>query len=71
MNASSVRTRYRRPQPPGAIVYLIAASVLGAMFLGVGVYGLRKGTGRVWARALFGTSLVYLVGVFAALVLDA
>ncbi len=51
--------------------YLIAASLLGAMFLGVGLYGLRRGTGRVWARGLFGTSLIYLVGVFAALVLDA
>jgi protoheme IX farnesyltransferase len=52
-------------------VYLVSASVLGAVFFAFGVAGLREGTGRKWARGLFGISLLYLVGVFAALVVCA
>lgn len=56
----------------GGPVYLVTASLLGALFFGVGVLGLaRPGADRKWARSLFGVSLVYLVGVFAAMVLCA
>lgn len=50
--------------------YLIAASVLGAVFFVWGCYGLREGTGRKWAKSLFGVSLLYLVLLFAVLMLD-
>lgn len=53
----------------GGPVYIVTASLLGALFFGVGVLGLaRPGVDRKWARRLFGVSLVYLVGVFAAMV---
>lgn len=51
--------------------YLVAASVLGLWFLGVGVQGWRKKLGPDWARRFFGVSLMYLTGLFAALGLSA
>lgn len=50
--------------------YLIAAAVLGSVFLGMGVYGLIREAGREWARRFFFISLVYLTGLFVALVAD-
>ncbi len=50
--------------------YLIAATLLGAMFFGWGCYGLRNGTGKRWARSLFGVSILYLVLLFAMLAID-
>jgi protoheme IX farnesyltransferase len=51
--------------------YGVAAALLGALFLGGGLAGLRRGAGtRAWARGLFGISIVYLVLLFAALGLD-
>jgi protoheme IX farnesyltransferase len=50
--------------------YLIAATVLGAVFFTWGCYGLRAGTGNKWAKSLFGISMVYLVLLFAALALN-
>lgn len=50
--------------------YLIAATVLGAVFFVWGCYGLREGTGAKWARSLFGVSLLYLVLLFAVLMID-
>lgn len=50
--------------------YLVAASILGAVFFTWGCYGLREGTGVKWARSLFGVSMVYLVLLFAALLID-
>lgn len=47
--------------------YVIAVSLLGAMFFSAGVAGLAKTSDRKWARGLFLVSLVYLVGVFVAL----
>jgi protoheme IX farnesyltransferase len=47
--------------------YLIAASILGAVFFTWGCYGLRAGTGNRWAKSLFGISILYLVLLFAAL----
>jgi len=51
--------------------YVITALVLGLVFFAVGAWGLRKSAGKVWARTLFITSLVYLTGMFIALPLGA
>jgi len=53
--------------------YLIAAFVLGCLFLAWGSFGLRatEETIRRWARSLFAYSIVYLVLLFAMLVIDA
>jgi protoheme IX farnesyltransferase len=59
------------PYRVGGTPYLVAASLLGAVFFGVGAWGLRASAGVRWARALFGTSMIYLVGMYAALVLGA
>ncbi len=52
-------------------LYLVVACVLGAVFLGVGVRGWLGKLGPEWARRLFGVSLIYLTGLFAALGLSA
>ncbi len=51
-------------------IYLTAAVVLGAAFLGYGVYGFVKQLGPLWARKLFLISLLYLTGLFIALMVD-
>jgi heme o synthase len=51
----------------GGPYYLPVALVLGLVFFGVGAWGLRPSAGPRWARVLFITSLVYLLGVFAAI----
>jgi protoheme IX farnesyltransferase len=50
--------------------YLAIALLLGAIFLGYAVAGLRRGAGPRWARNLFLLSLLYLPLLFAALLLD-
>jgi heme o synthase len=50
--------------------YLVAATLLGAVFFSLGCYGLKAGSGRKWARVLFAFSIVYLTLVFGALVAD-
>lgn len=50
--------------------YLIAATVLGAVFFGWGCWGLKEGSGTKWAKSLFGISILYLVLLFAALAID-
>ena len=51
--------------------YAIAAVALGAVFLLAGAHGLRKDKGtKKWARAVFATSMFYLVLIFAALMID-
>ncbi len=54
--------------------YLFSALVLGAVFFGWGCRGLRF-TGdakiRAWGRSLFGVSILYLVLLFAMLMVDA
>jgi protoheme IX farnesyltransferase len=50
--------------------YCPAACVLGALYLGLAAYGLVAREDKPWARALFGGSIVYLLGVFAAMLLD-
>jgi len=47
--------------------YLVVALALGAVFFGVGAWGLRRSAGDRWARGLFATSIIYPTGIFAAL----
>ena len=54
----------------GRSAYLAAALLLGAVFLGYAIAGLRQAAGVRWARNLFLLSLVYLPLLFAALVID-
>ena len=51
------------------LLYLVTASVLGAVVLGQGFAGLRSG-GTKWARNVFLVSIVYLPVLFAVMVLD-
>lgn len=51
-------------------LYLAAALLLGAVFLGEGVRGVVTKGDAVWARRLFGVSLLYLTGLFIALGVD-
>ncbi|WP_437684021.1 heme o synthase [Sorangium sp. So ce131] len=55
----------------GGPVYLGAAIVLGGGFFGLGAAGLRPSAGDRWARKLFFASMVYLVLLFAALMIGA
>jgi protoheme IX farnesyltransferase len=50
--------------------YLVAAALLGALFLALGAYGLRAGAGARWARSLFGYSIVYLVLLLSTMLVD-
>ncbi len=50
--------------------YLFSAAVLGALFFGWGCWGLRASSGNRWARSLFVTSILYLVSLFAILMID-
>jgi protoheme IX farnesyltransferase len=50
--------------------YLVAAALLGALFLALGAYGLREGAGARWARSLFGYSIVYLVLLLSTMLVD-
>ncbi len=52
-------------------VYLFTALVLGAVFLGTAIQGLRAEAGDRWAKKLFFVSLVYLTVLFAVLMIDA
>ncbi|WP_437972438.1 heme o synthase [Sorangium sp. So ce260] len=52
-------------------VYLGAAVLLGGAFFGLGACGLRPGTGAPWARRVFFASMIYLVLLFAALMIGA
>ena len=51
--------------------YPAAAVLLGAAFLGFGLWGLRPGAGVRWARGLFFFSMVYLVLLLTALMAGA
>jgi heme o synthase len=52
----------------GGGLYLAGAALLGALMLGVGVYGLVRGGGASWARGVFLASIVYLPILFGLLV---
>jgi protoheme IX farnesyltransferase len=47
--------------------YLTVAVVLGAVFLGMTGWGVWRKEGKVWARKVFLFTLVYLAGLFGAL----
>ncbi len=51
-------------------LYLVAACVLGALFVGWSAYGLRAASGNSWARSLFAYSIVYLVAILAIMIVD-
>lgn len=51
-------------------VYLVTALLLGARFLAEGIRGVVRKGDEVWARKLFGVSLVYLTVLFVALGVD-
>ncbi len=51
-------------------VYLASALVLGAAFVGISLFGLRKNASMRWARTVFIASLFYLVALFASLAID-
>ncbi|HVW30852.1 MAG TPA: heme o synthase [Polyangiaceae bacterium] len=53
----------------GGLPYVIVATVLGAVYVGWGLVGLRKSAGAPWARSLFAASIPYLLVLFGALVL--
>jgi heme o synthase len=52
-------------------VYTGAAVVLGALFVGIALPGLKGTVSPQWPRRVFLFSLVYLTGLFAALAFDA
>jgi protoheme IX farnesyltransferase len=54
----------------GGPLYVVAASLLGAWFLGRTLFGFRAEAPRPWARRVFVVSLFYLTGLFAALAVD-
>ncbi len=54
----------------GGSLYLGSAVALGAVFLGFGLWGLRPSAGVRWARSLFAVSILYLVLLFAALMVS-
>src|SRR5207302_135011 len=56
------------PLGVGRGAYLAVALMVGAIFLGYAIGGLRQGAGRRWARNLFLLSLLYLPVLFGALV---
>jgi protoheme IX farnesyltransferase len=47
--------------------YLAVAAVLGAVFFGWAVWGLREAAGKRWARSMFLVSLAYLTALFVVL----
>jgi protoheme IX farnesyltransferase len=52
-------------------LYLVAAVVLGAYFFWTAARGLWVEDDDAWAKRLFVASLIYLTGLFAALIVDA
>jgi protoheme IX farnesyltransferase len=50
--------------------YLTVAALLGLVFLGLGAVGFFRQLGKPWARQTFFYSLLYLTGLFVALMLD-
>jgi protoheme IX farnesyltransferase len=51
-------------------VYGVLAVLLGLMFLGEGLRGALGNGDAVWARRLFGVSLLYLTALFVTLGID-
>ncbi len=55
------------PAGAGRGPYLAIAATLGGALLGWGLLGLRRDVGARWARGLFAGTLLYLIGLFAAI----
>ena len=51
-------------------LYLLAACVLGAGFVGLSACGLRARSGNKWARSVFAYSILYLVAILAIMIVD-
>ena len=51
-------------------VYFAAACAFGALFVSLCAYGLRARSSVAWARLVFACSIVYLVAIFAVLIVD-
>jgi heme O synthase-like polyprenyltransferase len=49
----------------------VVAAILGAIFLAWSLYGLRRESGRAWARGVFLGSIAYLTLLFTALAVSA
>ncbi len=52
-------------------IYLAAAMVLGAHFFWTALRGFKTEDTNLWAKKFFFASLIYLTGLFAALIIDA
>ncbi|MGB5545132.1 MAG: protoheme IX farnesyltransferase, partial [Polyangiales bacterium] len=52
-------------------IYLTAALVLGAHFFWTALLGFKAENDNAWAKKFFFASLIYLTGLFAALIIDA
>ena len=50
--------------------YLVTAFLLGSIFFGWACMGFRQEAGRKWAQSFFAASIVYLVVLFSALMID-
>jgi heme o synthase len=55
----------------GGRAYMAVATVLGAVYVGWGLYGLRPSAGTKWARSLFFASMPYLLVLYGVLVAGA
>jgi protoheme IX farnesyltransferase len=55
----------------GGRAYIAVAAVLGAVYVGWGLFGLRPTAGSRWARSLFFASMPYLLALFFTLVIGA
>jgi protoheme IX farnesyltransferase len=53
----------------GGVPYIVVATVLGAIYVGWGLAGLRPSAGPRWARSLFFASMPYLLALFITLVM--
>ncbi|HVR64703.1 MAG TPA: heme o synthase [Polyangia bacterium] len=58
------------PMHVAGVTYEVAAALLGAVFIGWAVAGLRRAAAARWARSLFLMSIVYLTLLFVALIVD-
>jgi protoheme IX farnesyltransferase len=58
------------PLHVAGIRYMLAAALLGAIFIGWSAAGFRRTADRGWARSLFFFSIVYLTLLFVALAFD-
>ncbi len=58
------------PLGAAGTIYMFAASFLGLAFLGYGAAGMVPSAGIRWARKVFGISILYLMLLFVALLVD-